>query len=577
MKTTWSIIWLTLCFSASSLAQWEPVNSGLGVYRFHVNESVVVSPDIECANVYSGPLETDSIKACVPSGTTGMIARGGGGPRWTVSFSNGVAGSVYAKDIIHPLTGTLSLAANGTTLFAGTYHNAFRSTDYGNSWTQMNSHWIIPYTDYWSIYTFSFSGTKIFARGAYAPYLSTDNGENWTEIGQGNSNFHTRFLLASRTCLFASSVNGTGIRSKNNGVTWDTVTYPGSLALIDTNLFAQHLDGQIDLSTDNGTSWKTVFPGSSPDDSTDYFCSSGNYLFYMKKGAGTYNYVIRKLWTGSSLVLASDMNFPPEYVQSSSIGKLSASGENVFLEYGRTFLSTNSGTDWQVLDLPPGVTGLAPFAVLGTSLFVGGTGIWRNELSSALPIQLASFEIQHCGTMAIRLTWSTASEISNYGFEVQRSTDGKSYASISGSFVPGHGTTNLSHTYSYVDADPTGTASYRLKQIDLDGTVKYSNPVQVSTATFVDEQKPVVFGLEQNYPNPFNPSTTIQYGLAGRSQVTLTVFNTLGQVAEILQDGVQQAGYYQVIFDGSNLASGLYFYRLRANDVVQTRKLLLLH
>jgi hypothetical protein len=87
---------------------------------------------------------------------------------------------------------------------------------------------------------------------------------------------------------------------------------------------------------------------------------------------------------------------------------------------------------------------------------------------------------------------------------------------------------------------------------------------------------PHEFSLGQNYPNPFNPSTTIRYGLPIRSHVTLTIFNTLAQQVAVLHDGEQEAGYHDVKFDGKGLSSGMYFYRLRAGDFVDTRRLLLL-
>jgi predicted GH43/DUF377 family glycosyl hydrolase len=87
---------------------------------------------------------------------------------------------------------------------------------------------------------------------------------------------------------------------------------------------------------------------------------------------------------------------------------------------------------------------------------------------------------------------------------------------------------------------------------------------------------PTSFALEQNYPNPFNPSTTIRYGLPLRSHVTLTVFNTLGQQIAVLQNGKQEAGYHQVHFDGDGLSSGVFFYRLRTEDFVETKRFLLL-
>ena len=86
---------------------------------------------------------------------------------------------------------------------------------------------------------------------------------------------------------------------------------------------------------------------------------------------------------------------------------------------------------------------------------------------------------------------------------------------------------------------------------------------------------PDEFGLSQNFPNPFNPSTTIRYGLPQKSHVALMVFNTLGQQVALLQNGEQDAGFHEVRFDGTQLSSGVYFYRIVAGSFVQTHKLLL--
>jgi hypothetical protein len=84
------------------------------------------------------------------------------------------------------------------------------------------------------------------------------------------------------------------------------------------------------------------------------------------------------------------------------------------------------------------------------------------------------------------------------------------------------------------------------------------------------------FNLEQNYPNPFNPSTVIRYEVPARLHVTISVFNTLGQQVATLVDGFEEAGHHEFRFDASGLASGVYFYRLRAGEYLATKRLLLI-
>ena len=88
-------------------------------------------------------------------------------------------------------------------------------------------------------------------------------------------------------------------------------------------------------------------------------------------------------------------------------------------------------------------------------------------------------------------------------------------------------------------------------------------------------REPAAFELLQNYPNPFNPTTTIRYSLPQRSHVALTVYNTLGQCVATLVDETEEAGNHDVRFDGSGLASGVYYYRLRAGEYVATKRLVL--
>ena len=104
-------------------------------------------------------------------------------------------------------------------------------------------------------------------------------------------------------------------------------------------------------------------------------------------------------------------------------------------------------------------------------------------------------------------------------------------------------------------------------------TIRVADPT-----SFAQEQKeiPKTYELGQNFPNPFNPSTTIRYGLPNKTAIQLLVFNTLGQQVAVLQNGEEEAGYHEVKFDATGFSSGPYFYRLRAGDFVETKRLLLI-
>ena len=203
---------------------------------------------------------------------------------------------------------------------------------------------------------------------------------------------------------------------------------------------------------------------------------------------------------------------------------------------------------------------------------------WLNRvLSEPLPIQLSSFSATQLSGQRVLLQWTTLSEINNYGFEVQRRRNtSDEFETLPGGLVPGHGTTNEPHHYSFIDSlAPSDHPSYRLKQIDLDGSIHYSDPIVVTAVTGLGDYNPYEFVLYQNYPNPFNPSTTITFQIANHGLVSLKVFDVLGREVAMLANEEMMAGRYEKGFDGSGLASGVYICQLHAGGFVQNRKLLL--
>jgi len=192
-----------------------------------------------------------------------------------------------------------------------------------------------------------------------------------------------------------------------------------------------------------------------------------------------------------------------------------------------------------------------------------------------LPVELTSFSAS-AQNKTVNLTWQTATEVNNYGFEVERVKDfGDKVSMVSVwekvGFVYGAGNSNSPKEYSFTDKSATsGKYLYRLKQLDNDGQYTYSKEVQVDLGT------PTAFALEQNYPNPFNPTTSMQYSVSNKQFVTIKVFDMLGREVAILVNGEKEPGTYTAEFATTGLASGTYIYRMQAGEFVQTKKMVIL-
>ena len=185
-----------------------------------------------------------------------------------------------------------------------------------------------------------------------------------------------------------------------------------------------------------------------------------------------------------------------------------------------------------------------------------------------LPVELTSFTAEALDQKII-LKWTTATELNNNGFEIQRRVTESDFATIG--FVKGEGTTTNQKEYSYIDKDLIDAKYYyRLKQIDYNGAYEYSDVIEVDVRS-LDE-----YALEQNYPNPFNPTTTIGYVLKEKTNVKLILLNAIGEEVSVIVNEEQDNGFHKVDFNARTFASGVYFYRLQAGSFVQTKKMLLL-
>jgi hypothetical protein len=188
---------------------------------------------------------------------------------------------------------------------------------------------------------------------------------------------------------------------------------------------------------------------------------------------------------------------------------------------------------------------------------------------SYLPVEFTAFTAA-ASNNAVELRWSTATERNNFGFEIERKSSG-AWSKVG--FIQGNGTSTSAHNYVYVDKNvEAGTYTYRLKQVDRDGNFTYSKEVESIVGKMAAD-----YELSQNYPNPFNPSTTIRFAVQREQQVSLKIYNVVGQEVAVLYNDVARAGqHYEVLFDAKNLASGTYYYVLQTAERKEIRKMLLM-
>ncbi len=185
-----------------------------------------------------------------------------------------------------------------------------------------------------------------------------------------------------------------------------------------------------------------------------------------------------------------------------------------------------------------------------------------------MPVELTSFTANYFGK-SVELNWSTATETNNKGFSIERKTKNNDWTEIG--FVSGRGTTTEQSYYEFADDNVSpNTYSYRLKQIDFDGSFEYSTIVEIDV-TSVSE-----FSLSQNYPNPFNPSTTIEFNIPEQGLVNLSIFNMLGEKVGTIVNEVLSSGNHKIEFNASHLASGIYLVKMSSGSFSKVIKINLL-
>ncbi|MDP4115647.1 MAG: endonuclease [Bacteroidota bacterium] len=198
----------------------------------------------------------------------------------------------------------------------------------------------------------------------------------------------------------------------------------------------------------------------------------------------------------------------------------------------------------------------------------------NDTTGSVVPVELTSFTASQ-DKGSINLQWQTATELNNNGFYIEKGSEKNANGEIIFNrigFVKGNGSSTVNHSYSFTDKlTGMGKYYYRLKQIDNNGTFKYSPTVEINYKQLLKG-----YYLDQNYPNPFNPTTNINFTLANNEFVTLKIYDLLGREVKTLINGVTTAGDHSVQLNGNDMVSGVYIYKISAGSFNATRKLTLI-
>ncbi len=258
------------------------------------------------------------------------------------------------------------------------------------------------------------------------------------------------------------------------------------------------------------------------------------------------------------------------------------SSENWLVMYDFNVSQTDGETfQARIVDLADigltGATSSQSITAGGSVPISGGTKTYDSD--NPLPVELTSFTAQ--GDFGfVALNWVTQSEMNNLGFDLERRLSSETDFELVASYtdldeLKGQGTVSYDTEYFFKDITviPEEEYTYRLIQYDYNGAVHIQ---KITASASAKMPLPIEYELVQNYPNPFNPSTRIKFNLPDLSEVSLAIYNILGQKVITLKDDVLDIGRYSVVWNGrndlgNNVASGMYFYVLITKNL-ETKK-----
>ncbi len=422
---------------------------------------------------------------------------------------------------------------------------------------------ILPMLTISDLYAVSVMGHSTgFAVGSRGTILQgNDNNSSWSVK---NSGIETDLFGVSRcpgngNVAAAVGDSGTILWTVQNGNFWGKRVSGVTVCLRNVRLInpfhaiAIGDSGTVLLTSDGGVNWAKI-PVNTTESLTSIASVQGRVIIGGKNGVSFRSNDSGRTWTENHIGVSSDI-ISLQYVSNLTV--------RAAIAPGKLYVSSNGGQSWHYDYNFEGKTIAACFfKTLNTgSIATANAEVYSHTVP--VPVELTGFSAERIDGK-VHLTWSTATEINNRGFEVEKSKDSKLWSTAG--FIAGAGNSTESRTYTYIDSYPEfGNNYYRLKQIDYNGEYEYSSVAEA--VHYMD------FSLSDNYPNPFNPSTQIVYTLPYPSRVVIELFDILGNSAGVAVNGDFDAGTHTAVISSRGLASGVYIYRFTAGNFTQTKKM----
>ena len=521
---------------------WTMQNTGFATASRGINYISIVNNNVVWAAAYNGTSTTTYI--------TEFTMTTNGGTTWTPRTVTGYTSGWGSSMIFATSATTAYLPVFNASAGGG---RILKTTDGGVTFTHQSTAAFAAPAGFPNVLHF-FNENDGFTMGDpnggyFEIYTTSDGGTNWNRVPQANIpppaaadeyGVVGYYSAVGNTAWFTTN-KGRIMKTTDKGATWSVLTTPIAVGNQFKIEMKDAMNGIIlDVvaatplyyrTTDGGANWTPLLP------TGNFF--DGDFCYV----PGTLNAFVS---TGSATGFT---------------------GASYSLDNGSTWtdFSGTLGVQHLAVSFFDNTTGWA--GAFNTSATVGGIYKFNGQVDP-VPVELTSFTA-NASQSSVVLVWETATEVNNYGFEIERSFDNTNFSTLG--FVKGKGSTTEKQIYSFTDQTSlTGKTYYRLRQVDFDGRFEYSEVISVENTI------PESFSLNQNFPNPFNPSTRIQFSIPQETQVELAIYDATGKLVENLVSEVKAAGYHEVIWNATNNASGIYFAQIKAGKFVKNIKMTLM-